>query len=88
MNIELSDSTKARFKELDGSLRPLFVKHFRKLAANPKGRHLQHGFKDYTEEVTKQARIIYNFDENTIYILRCCVTYKEYMQEIEKYMKL
>lgn len=85
MKIELTDLAKEEFKALDGSVRLLFVKHFRKLALTPKGRHLQHGINAYTEEVTKQARIIYNFDNDTLYILRCCAIHKEYEKAIEKY---
>ncbi len=64
--------------QMDKSLKKFFVKHIEKIAAMPPRRHMHFGLPWYKEEVTKQARLVYDEDENAIRIVRCFTTHKEY----------
>lgn len=68
-------------KEIDGfenSLRKMFFGHAEKITANPEQRHMRFGLPYYVEEVTRQARIVYNFDSGKLFVVRCFATHKEY----------
>jgi len=80
-------SSKAE-KELDGmadDLRLLFVKHLRKMQSMPPRRHMKHGIPHHVEEVTKQARIIYQTQNQDIYIIHCFKNHKEYERWYKSY---
>ncbi len=49
-----------------------------KLSQFPPRRHLKAGVPLYVEEVTKQARLIYDIEKETLYVVRCFATHKEY----------
>ncbi len=63
---------------LDQSVRKLFLKHAEKLQAMPPRRHLKFGLPFNVEDVTKQARMIYETNDSELIILRCFATHKEY----------
>jgi hypothetical protein len=63
---------------MDGSIVKIFLKHFDKISEIPPRRHLRFGLPFNVEEVTKQARFTYDNENNTIIILRCFSTHKEY----------
>lgn len=68
-------------KELEKIVNPLnkrFGKHIEKISSNETSRHLEHGLPYFVENVTKQARIIYCLEEETIYVMHCFATHKEY----------
>jgi mRNA-degrading endonuclease RelE of RelBE toxin-antitoxin system len=54
-----------------------FDKHFDKIAGNPAGKHMKHGLPFYKEEVG-QGRIVYKVENDTIFVLRCFASHKEY----------
>ena len=66
--------------KMDSSLRSFFLKHFEKLEIMPPRRHLRFGFPFNVENVTKQARFVYEVEADAIYVLRCFATHKEYEQ--------
>lgn len=78
MNYIFTPKAEEDLDKIDNSLRVLFFKHAEKLLTDPTGKHLQHGLNDYVEKVTKQARMPYKIEGNTIYLLRCFATHKEY----------
>lgn len=78
MKIEFSLKAEAQLDSMDNSLRKLFFKHAEKVITLPPKRHLRFGLPFYVEEVTKQARMVYNFEENICIILFCFATHKEY----------
>lgn len=78
MNVVFSEKAKKELDDIDQSLRKLFIKHTEKIITMPLKRHMRFGLPYNVEEVTKQARIIYNFEGDTCYILRCFKTHKEY----------
>ncbi len=63
--------------EIANPLNKLFGKHIEKIASKETGRHLKH-LLYLTENVTKQARIIYYIEKETIYVMHCFATHKEY----------
>jgi hypothetical protein len=70
---------------MDGYLRKLFFEHIEKIIETPKQRHLRFGVPFYVKEITNQARIVFNFENNDLYIVRCFTTHKEYEEWYSKY---
>ncbi|MEK6843383.1 MAG: hypothetical protein AABY04_02755, partial [Candidatus Micrarchaeota archaeon] len=65
-------------KEMDSQIRDLFISHAEKISQMPPRRHMRFGLPVNVENVTKQARLIYQMGENVLYIIRCFETHKEY----------
>ncbi len=78
MDVRFSKKAEAELDAMDNSLRKRFLKHAEKVGEMPPGKHLKHGLQENVEKVTKQARFVYTFKEETCYILRCFKTHKEY----------
>ncbi|MBI5229244.1 hypothetical protein HY991_03975 [Candidatus Micrarchaeota archaeon] len=78
MNIIVLEKAKQDLAKMDASLREFFLKHFEKLETNPPGRHLRFGLPFNVENVTKQARFVYEIESDILYIVRCFATHKEY----------
>jgi len=76
--IETSDLALMDLEDMDNSLKKFFVKHIEKIANMPPRRHMRFGLPWYKEEVTKQARLVYDEDEQTLRIIRCFALHKEY----------
>ncbi|MFH0973980.1 MAG: hypothetical protein V1817_04315 [Candidatus Micrarchaeota archaeon] len=79
-NLKLFFSEKARngVLEAEASLQKLFVNHAEKLLNMPPRRHLRFGLPFNVEDVTKQARMIYRADGETLSVLRCFASHKDY----------
>ncbi|MEK7540193.1 MAG: hypothetical protein AAB558_03010 [Patescibacteria group bacterium] len=78
MKILFSEKAEKELDDLDQSMRTLFIKHAEKIASMPSRRHLRFGLPFNVEEVTRQARIVYDITEDTCHILHCFKTHKEY----------
>ncbi len=78
MKADFSEKAEKELDEMDKSLRKLFIKHAEKITAMPARRHLRFGLPFNVEEVTRQARMVYNIEEETCYILHCFKNHKEY----------
>ena len=78
MHIIISEAAKNDLERFDRQLQRFFVKHIDKLAAMPPRRHLKLGLPYFVEDVTRQARIVYKVEDETILIGRCFVTHKDY----------
>ncbi|MBI5635356.1 hypothetical protein HY993_00140 [Candidatus Micrarchaeota archaeon] len=65
---------------MDSSLRWFFYKHAQKIASMPPRRHLRFGLPFNVEDVTKQARLVYEINEGKkiLFILHCFSTHKDY----------
>ncbi|MBI4210050.1 MAG: hypothetical protein HY544_00900 [Candidatus Diapherotrites archaeon] len=72
-------------EKMDNSARRLLIKHVEKILETPQQRHMRFGLPFYVEEVTRQARMAYNPDGETIFILRCFATHKEYERWYKSY---
>ena len=51
----------------------------------PPRRHMGFGVPYNVEDVTKQARLVYNENENTLSVIRCFATHKEYEKWYKTY---
>ena len=78
MEILFSEKAEKELDDADQNLRKLFLNHAEKIAAMPPRRHLRFGLPFNVEDVTKQARIVYNTEKGICYILHCFKTHKEY----------
>jgi len=78
MKIEFSDKAEKELDAMEKSLRKLFIKHAEKIAAMPPRRHMRFGMPFNVEEVTRQARMVYNKEKDTCYVLHCFASHKEY----------
>ena len=78
MEIVYSDKAESELEEMDNSLRKFFLKHAEKIANMQPKRHLGFGVPHNVEEVTRQARMVYNIKGDTCFILHCFKTHKEY----------
>ena len=68
-------------KELAGmqqDMRSVFLRHLEKLQSRPPRKHMKHGIPCHVENVTKQARIIYEIRDSRMYIVHCFSSHKEY----------
>ncbi len=76
-------------KRMDQSERAMFVKKAEKLADMGPRRHLHHGIDAYAENVDKDGRMPYQWDEDgvTLRILRCFTDHKEYEKWYKSYKK-
>ena len=65
-------------EKMDRNLNAFFSRHIEKIAGMPPRRHLKHGLPYYAEDVTKQARLIYQIKGDTLHVIRCFALHKEY----------
>jgi len=66
-------------------MRIFFKLHIEKLAQMPPRRHLKFGIPYHVEDVTKQARLIYEIEGSTIYVVRCFTKHKDYEKWYNSY---
>ncbi|MFH0922834.1 MAG: hypothetical protein V1811_02130 [Candidatus Micrarchaeota archaeon] len=78
MNIEFSNEGREDFLHLEKQHQIFFKRHMEKLLAMPPRRHLQRGIPYHVENVTKQARLVYDIQGETLYVNRCFATHEEY----------
>lgn len=78
MEFKVTDDAKADLASMDKTLQKFFASHFRKLLAMPPRRHMRFGLPFFVEDVTTKARFAYDFEGETMVILRCFATHKEY----------
>ncbi len=78
MKLSYSEIAISNLEKMDKTERKLFINHIEKILENPDKKHLRFGLTFFVEKVTKQARVVYNFEKENIYILRCFKTHKEY----------
>ena len=78
MEIKILETAEKELEKIPNPLNKQFGKHIEKIASNETSRHLKHGLQYFIENVTKQARIVYYFDEKTIYVMHCFKNHKEY----------
>ena len=78
MKIVFSERAEKELDSVEQSLRKLFIAHAEKVAAMPPRRHMRFGLPFNVEEVTKQARIVYQMENDACYILHCFKSHKDY----------
>ncbi len=85
MKILFFESAEKELEKLDKATNMLFGKHIEKIALMPPRRHLKFGLPFNVEEATKQARIVYKIEDETISIIHCFSTHKEYEKWYKSY---
>ncbi len=80
MEHEVSDEAFAEIQKMDHGLQELFIRHIEKVSNMPPRRHLRFGNPHFVEKVTKSARFAYKIENETVYVVRCFATHKEYEQ--------
>ena len=78
METLFSQKAQKELDAIDAQLRKMFFSHIEKIAVNPEQRHMRFGLPFYVEEVTRQARLVYNFEGGKLFIVRCFASHKEY----------
>lgn len=78
MGVVFSENAERELDGMDKADRELFLKHAEKIAEMPPRRHLRFGMPFNVENVTKQARLVYQIEDGRLYVLRCFTTHKEY----------
>ncbi|CAJ35192.1 hypothetical protein [Methanocella arvoryzae] len=77
MEIRLFEEAEEDLDRMDNAIYDLFNKHIDKIAQMPPRRHLKFGLPFNVEEVG-QGRIIFQYNSDTLYIIRCFTSHKEY----------
>ena len=85
MNIKILITTEKELEKIENPLNKQFGKHIANLLLKEKYRHLKHGLNYFVENVTKQSRIIFFIENETIHILHCFKTHKEYEKWFKSY---
>ena len=83
MNAKFSDGGREEFLGLASQLQEFFKNHLEKLVQMPPRRHLRFGIPFHVENVTKQARLVYEIEGGDLVVLHCFATHKDY----EKWFK-
>jgi hypothetical protein len=78
MVLRISGKAEQDLDIMTETLRKFFIKHMEKLEKMPPRKHMRFGLPYFVEDVTKQARMIYGFEGETLIVLRCFATHKEY----------
>ena len=80
MKIVVSEIAEKELDGMDQILRKFFIKHIEKVSQMPPRRHMKFGLPFNVENVTKQSRLVYQIENNTLYAVHCFATHKEYEQ--------
>lgn len=78
MKSEFTDEGRQDFLALEKQLQVFFKKHIEKLLQMPPRRHLKFGVPHNVEDVTRQARMVYNIENETLFVVKCFATHNEY----------
>jgi mRNA-degrading endonuclease RelE of RelBE toxin-antitoxin system len=78
MNVKFTEHARKEFLKLDKQMQIRFKEAIIKITEFPDRKHLIFGLPYYVINVTKQARLIYEVQENTLFILHCFSTHKNY----------
>ena len=85
MELLFSADAKNELETMDVGMKTLFILHLEKIHTRPPRKHLQYGIPCHGENVTKQARIIYDIRGDRTYILHCFATHKDYEHWYKSY---
>lgn len=86
MKVEFKPKADEDFQSLDKQLQRYFEQHIDKLASMPpRKKHMKYGLPFHKEDVTKQARLVYDISEETFFVIRCFATHKEYEKWFRSY---
>lgn len=72
------EKARADFLSMEKQLQRFILKHLEKLERMPPRRHTLGGNSYFCENVTEQARVVYQVAGDELRIMRCFSTHKEY----------
>ena len=78
MKARLTKEADDDLSRMDDSVRKLFLKHVEKILVMPPRRHLRFGLPFNVEDATRQARMVYQIDGETLWVIRCFANHKDY----------
>lgn len=79
MKINVKIKANEDLQRFDKTLQVYFKKHIDKLSKMPhRKKQLKYGIPYHREDVTKQARLVFDYLGNTLIIVRCFATHKDY----------
>lgn len=85
MKIEFTEIATKEFLDLDKSIQIIFKKAIEKILENPFRRYLKYGIPSHVINVTKQARIVYDLEDDLILILHCFSNHCDYEKWYKSY---
>lgn len=85
MTVHVSKKAEKELDEMPEELRLLFMKHLRKMQSLHPRRHMKYGIPCHVEEVTKQARVVYQLQNEDIFVIHCFGNHKEYERWYKSY---
>ena len=85
MKIIFEEKPQKDFNSLEPKLQGFFRVHIDKLQGIPPRRHLKHHLPWHVEDVTRQARLVYNERNDALFVIRCFATHKEYQRWYQSY---
>ena len=85
MKIIFEEQARKDFDSFERKLQEFFRHHLAKLQGMPPRRHMKHGLPWHVEDVTKQARLVFNERDDTLFVIRCFATHKEYERWYQSY---
>lgn len=78
MELVFSDAAKKELAQLPQDMKAIFLMNLEKIQSRPPRKHMKHGIVCHEENVTRQARIIYDIRKDRTYLLHCFTSHKEY----------
>ncbi|MFH1785762.1 MAG: hypothetical protein ABH842_05010 [Candidatus Micrarchaeota archaeon] len=78
IEVRISELAEEELSKMDAQLRLYFKKHIEKIVNMPTRRHMRYGLPFNVVNVTKQSRLVYQVEDDRLFILRCFATHKEY----------
>jgi len=78
LKTKISEHADKDLSKFEVELRTFFFNHIKKISKMPPRRHLRFGLPFNVENVTRQARLVYEIEDNNLYILRCFSNHKDY----------
>jgi len=85
MKLRILETAEKELEKIDEPLNKQFGKHIEKIVLMKSNKHLKHGLPYLVENVSKQARIVYFVEKETIFVLHCFKTHKEYERWYKSY---
>lgn len=85
MTLIISEYADNELEKMAPEIRKRFLGHLLKIQQNPPRKHLRFGLPFNVEKVTKQARLIYQIENDDVFVLHCFKNHKEYEKWYKSY---
>jgi mRNA-degrading endonuclease RelE of RelBE toxin-antitoxin system len=85
MKILILETAEKELEKITNPLNKQFGKHIEKLSEKESRKHLKQGLPYFIENVSKQARIVYCIELETVFVMHCFKTHKDYERWYKSY---